>query len=366
MVDQGNAAQATTAQMDSVADANAKAAAKIKNAFTDLGIQSQTALDDLAASAKRNFEIIKEAANAGQASQADVKRGFDAYAQAARAAVKDSETWKQVQVESQLALAQAALRSSDSLTAAGIAGADAGNKITQGGRAAAGAWDGVAGSATGAANAERDLASASGQVQDAIDHVRSSVDGLTISYGASTQAFADALSQQNQYAGEQELFAEGVNRVFAQQKEQQDQLNQRIDALKKQNAQYDETGKRLEQLRKQYTFLGDAQLKALLDEQDKLAQNTKAREDAAKREQQAASSNKPVTGTNAAASAVTPAAAIGGGRNEIVVTVRAEPTGGKSGNALSLSDQQLKQLAEQVGAILMQQLHLGRSISTGG
>jgi len=359
LVDQSTAATTAAVQMDEVAKANAESAAKIKNAFTDLGIQSQTALDDLAASAKRNFEIIREAANAGQASQADVKRGFDAYAQAARAAVKDSEAWKQVQVESQLALAQSALRANDSLTAAGAAGADAGDKIARGGERAASAWDGAAAGADHAADSERNLASASADVQDAIDHQKSSVDGLTISYGASTQAFADALQAQNFFANSPELFAQGVNRVFAQQQEQQKQLDQHIESLKKQNSQYDETGKRLDQLRKQYTFLGDAQLKALIDEQDKLAQNTKTREDAAKREKEQLASNQRAAAPAGPATPVGGATTAVGASNELIVTLRSERGTKGSGDLLTISDADI----ERIAALIMNKLQLGRSIS---
>lgn len=108
-----------------------QAAAPLADAFSQLGIKSQAELQRAAAAAKDAFDQIVDGMRRGQAAQEDVIRGFEAYAQAARAAVDDSSEATKQQLEVQLQAQAAALGLSEKLQQAGEAGKAAGEKTAE-------------------------------------------------------------------------------------------------------------------------------------------------------------------------------------------------------------------------------------------
>ncbi len=108
-----------------------QAAAPLADAFSQLGIKSQAELQRAAAAAKDAFDQIVDGMRRGQTAQEDVIRAFEAYAQAARAAVDDSSEATKQQLELQLQAQAAALGLSEKLQQAGEAGKQTGEKTAE-------------------------------------------------------------------------------------------------------------------------------------------------------------------------------------------------------------------------------------------
>ena len=349
----------------------------LADSFGRLGIKSQSSLEAARDAAKDAFDQIVQGARDGIASQEDVQRAFDAYAETVRAAAKDSESWKQSTVEAQLATQAASLNLRDNLVKTGAAGADAGGRIARGARQASGALDQAASSADHAADSAGNLADNSGRVESAFRRQKSASDGLNASLGEGSIRFGQALMAANKYAGvSQEMFANSVNRTVGEQQKQSRAVQEQIAAIKAQNAEYDETEQRLQGLRQTYSFLGDDQLKALLDEQTKLDENIKRRDEAAKRQQEQqdqanASTERAIDLNNqlntqdtaAAARDRTPAPVeppvSRSSTNELIVTLQVRTTGVSSGEGLKLSSRDLDQVADAI----VRRLGLAQTVS---
>lgn len=108
-----------------------QAAVPLADAFAQLGIRSQAELQRAAEAAKDAFDQIVDGMRRGQAAQEDAIRGFEAYAQAARAAVDDSSEGAKQQLEIQLQAQAAALGLSEKLQQAGEAGKKAGEDTAE-------------------------------------------------------------------------------------------------------------------------------------------------------------------------------------------------------------------------------------------
>jgi len=107
--------------------------------FAKLGIQSQESLNAARDSAKAAFESIQRGASQGKASIEDVRRAFRAYSDAAQAAVADSDSWRQAQVQSQLQVQGQILQTGQNFRGMGAAGQTAMQQVEGGalaGRAA--------------------------------------------------------------------------------------------------------------------------------------------------------------------------------------------------------------------------------------
>lgn len=97
----------------SLSDAAAKAAedigVRLRQAFKDLNLESQASLNTAATKAADALKVVIDAARQGKAAQEDVRRAFDAWAEAARKAAADSDEAGKKAVEAQIKAQQAAL-----------------------------------------------------------------------------------------------------------------------------------------------------------------------------------------------------------------------------------------------------------------
>lgn len=104
------------------------AVSPLADQFKLLGIKTQAELIAVRDNAQQAFQAIVDGARNGTAAQEDVIRAFRVYADAARAAAADSNSFTKQQVESNLAILASTLNITDAVTKAGTAGKDAGDK----------------------------------------------------------------------------------------------------------------------------------------------------------------------------------------------------------------------------------------------
>lgn len=235
-------------------------AERIAKAFADMGLASQRDLNRAAATAKENFEIIRQAAAAGGATAEDVRRAFARYAEAARAAVADSDESARARVEAELAVLDAIVNVNAALDDQAEAGKKAAQAVSQvaSGTLKAGA------AAQGAAK-------------------------KTETFRASLRSMSDeaiqALLSLNKYAGSK-LWAQMWNRQMAQIDAQYEAIARVNDELDAQLARMDPLADKLEKLKGQYEFVDDATRLALAQKQQQVEDEVDRRREEAKRERQ--------------------------------------------------------------------------------
>lgn len=394
--DLGAAMQAAGQQGKVGFDATARALAAVENrvralktavdpladSFATLGIQSQRALDDAAASAKSAFDAIVRGAREGKASVTDVRAAFLSYARAQMDAVANADEWKKQSVASALQVQAATLDVSDSLGLAGLSGIDAGDKIGHGAHLAA--------------EALHSAASAAGEVADATDQAADSATryaetasraaGSTASGWASaaahtvavlsglSKAFTDDLAALNQFAGTPRVWADRWNETVAEWRRQTAAADEMLANINKQNGAYDEMSQRVERLRQQYKYLNDDQLSALAQAQQTLEANQKRAAEEAKRkaddaraaaEQQNQANtdrwNKEL-GLDPNGMPMASQAPAGHDKLELALTLKKEPTG-PGAMPIDLPAAQLQQLANLLAPLVVRQLMLARTRS---
>jgi TP901 family phage tail tape measure protein len=351
------AAAGASSALDQVASDSDEAASRLKAAFADLGLQSQSELEKMSDSAKRNFDIIVEAARRGTASQTDVKRAFEAYAEAARKSVADSEAWRKAQVEAQLSVARSAVVLRDNLDEAGAIGERAGQRIAAGADEAAGSLSHVSDESRRAADENERLADASERASRSFDDQADSVEHVTAALGDGSKAFHEALNAANQYAlTSQTLFANSVNRTVEQRDAQLAAINREVSGLQQQNAQFDETSQHLDELRAKYRFLSDEQLLGLANERKRLEENIRRRDEAVRRQAEAQQRDDAPASTRQVNADTASAQPLRGKRDELAITIKAE--GGKGGESV-ISDEVIDHIIE----VILARLRHGQSIS---
>lgn len=147
-------------------------------------MQSQDSLQRAAAAAKKNFGLIREAVADGKATAEDARRALAAYAQAARAAVAESDSATRQRVDGELQVLEAIFDVNDGLDEMGVAGQKAGQRVAAGASEATAALGQTAGAASSAASAAQSTANGVNNLAEAGQAARA---GL---YGASQGAYA--------------------------------------------------------------------------------------------------------------------------------------------------------------------------------
>lgn len=263
---QGAAAQTTAEGTTAAASQMEQDAKRLELAFADLGIQSQVNLQRAAESAKRNFELIREAVGSGKATAEDARRALAAYAQAARAAVADSSSSAKTRTESELTVLEAIYKVNDGFASMSTAGRTAGDQVSQGADQASRALSDMAENADKAAGSVGDTGNAAGALQQ----VDTAAQTLTFNLGELSQQYMDAWREMNKYAvaGSPQLhwWANLTNKLT----EQREELAKLSAAYTQQLGQYDETAQRRDELRKQYSLVSDNELNAIIQQEQQI------------------------------------------------------------------------------------------------
>ncbi|WP_447940098.1 phage tail tape measure protein [Pseudoxanthomonas mexicana] len=285
-MDQQGAAAARTADASSAAADQASAdAARLKQAFADLGIESQANLQRAAESARKNFDRIREAVGAGKATAEDARRALAAYAQAARAAVSDSTDGSRARVENEIAVQEAILGVNRSLADMGAAGKQAGQQVAGGASQAATALDQTAAAAQRAAQAQEGAGAAATGLASEASGASKAADGLTFSLGelsaAGWEALRSALATQDPLAN--------FGRFARDLSEQQRAWESLRESTDKAAKSLDEYGDRRKELQRQYSFISDAQIDAQIQAEDRIQ---KSKEERIQRDRQAAEAQR--------------------------------------------------------------------------
>lgn len=283
---QGKAATATAEATTAAADKAAEDAARLKNAFADLGIQSQESLERAAESARRNFELIRKAVAAGTATAADARRAFAVYAQAARAAVADSNDSARQRVEAELSVMDAIVNGSRALDDMGERGAVAGASVAGGAQAAKVALDDLAASAASASGAVGSVGSSTAGASGEMKKGEKAAQGMAFSIGQVGDAFHETWMQMSRsmQAGSSPLLAlaELLKRLNADRKA----LKAYSDELDSVAKSYDELAERREELQNKYSFAGKDEIEAVLQKEKAIDDARKARAEAYRQEQE--------------------------------------------------------------------------------
>lgn len=288
--------------------------------FGQLGIKSKAELDAAADAAYSAFEAIREGASRGEAAIDDVRAAFSKYADAARAAVANSDAYAQAEVEAKLRVLDSIYNVNTGLEEMGRKGQEAGAGIVSGAKGAEAALGDVSGAAaTAAGNLQKVAASASTAGANA-----SLAGSKTGEFKAQLTDLADSLVEAyfaaNRYVNtiDSGIWSETVNRITHAHREQAAALAEVNEQLDAQLAKQTPLAKAMEGLKAQYPYLEEAQLRATAEKQARLEeQKVRAREEAqrlrdeARRERDQAAADAlnnaaaPATGNGPVQSAVT-------------------------------------------------------------
>lgn len=353
-------AAAGTAQAAGQIESSAE---RLKKAFSDMGIASQRDLSRAAESARKNFDLIRDAVSAGEATAEDARRAFVAYAAAARAAVADSDVNARARVEAELAVKAAVLDTTGALNLMGESGARAGSEIEGGAHRAAGALGGLSSAASAAAANTARVGEESWAAGKQAEQAAGGVQTMTHAFTAMSDAAYAAIRAQNKYANNSEVWARSVSAVGEEWRRQSEQIEKANAALDAQLAKFDPLAAKVESLQLQYEYVNEAQLRQLAEKQQRLEQEQARLQQERKQAQEELSrANQDAQATSAQpagpARAAGGAAAVGGAP----IVIRLETGGGSSGGP-GLSRADLDRLAQEITALVLRELGTSASVS---
>lgn len=274
---------ASVALANKLSELAQKSLPELSDAFEQLGITSQAALDKTAAQSRLAFDAIIEGARKGEASVVDVRRAFESYARAQLAAVEGAEAWRQAEVRAALAVQADTIGATDALQRLGIAGEQAGKQAAAGMDETAAAAQRVSTSATSAAGSLQQVASAAREASAAeaeagkqaaatasqIEDLDAAYRNRSISLGETSERFRAIYEELFQLyavgrtAGLLDVygrkFADLTNEMIRQRGAAAD-LSQE---LRNQIAEYENIGLNPDDLRYRFPLLSEAELIAL-------------------------------------------------------------------------------------------------------
>lgn len=330
----------------------------LNDEFGRLGIQSQASLNAARDAAKDAFEAIRRGASQGRASIEDVRRAFAAYANTSRAAVADSDLWKQKQVDQQLAMQGALLATNKELDRQGEKGGAAMRTIKEGADQATASLAGVTAEAAAAANNLEATGGAAKTAGSDLGGAAVAAQGFSLQMGEVSAKTWELLSQIGGPNGLQQ-FADIWNGLYDQRedlkayKEEQAQILKGMDDL---------TGKRKE-LAARFNLVGASELEELVQIENQIETKLAERDRAAK---QALDDRLRATKEAAAAQAAADAKRVGGGSASEPEVVRIEwtsPSRSVAASASAADREQAERLADLVAPLVLQKIARSRSVS---
>ncbi|WP_211219128.1 phage tail tape measure protein [Luteimonas mephitis] len=363
----GQAAAATGAAAATKAAAGdmQTSAERVKQAFADLGITSQAELNRASESAKRNFEIIRRAVSDGEATVEDARRAFLRYAQAARAAVADSDASAKGRVDAELSVQAAVLQVTDALGTMGEAGRGAGEQVAAGADKAASSLNSASAAAGQAAANTQKMGEATGEAGAQAGKAAKQVDQVSYSMSGLSEAATRAYASLNSWAGTSawdDLFNNVTHRI-QEQKKALDELNGSLDA---QLAHLDPLAGELEALRREYDYLDDATLRGTAERIQRLRDEAKRQQEEADRAREQAESQVREAREAEANTRVEPARALD---TPAVSKVEVEfklPGKNLFASASAAEIEYAERIADLVAPRVLQMIERSRSVSIRG
>lgn len=232
------------------------------------------------------------------------KTFVDALAERARAADRELATLNKRVADMKGQIADAAGTSTQNLDAMGEAGQRAGGEIAQGAEQASAALRNTANEAGDVADAAADMANQNEATAATLVVVTGAATDLSAALGDVSEAFRQAAEAQT---GRRASGGGKESSIFAELRQQREELAEQLRLLKDQNAEYDELERRVRNLRGQYEFLGDDSLRALAQEQQRLEENQRRAQEERQRAQESAAAGK-----SSGSAAGQPARTVGG------------------------------------------------------
>lgn len=329
--------------------------------FARLGIQSQQSLNAARDSAKAAFEAIQRGASQGKASIEDVRRAFDAYASAARAAVADSDEWKRKQVDSQLEVQGSVLQTGQHMKGLGASGQTAMQQVQSGAQAGTQAM-GQLTQKTAEAGGEMDgLGKSAERSGQQLQKAGQAAQGMAFSIGEVSEA---ALSAMRNLSGPNPLqqFANALNKVTSQRK-QLAEYKKELEGLA--NAQDEFSSAAASRLEGQYDYLGKQEIAEVAALEAQVARK-RAEEDRAAAE--AMAERRRSIEAAAEAQAKLDAERIGErGKNEQVLVIDWKaPSKEIVAGATAAEQQQAERIANMVAPLVLRKVQQSRSVSVRG
>ncbi|HDS0948658.1 TPA: phage tail length tape measure family protein [Stenotrophomonas maltophilia] len=329
--------------------------------FAKLGIQSQESLNAARDSAKVAFESIQRGASQGKASIEDVRRAFRAYSDAAQAAVADSDSWRQAQVQSQLQVQGQILQTGQNFKGMGNAGQVAMDQVQGGalaGRAAIIRMTQGVSEAKGEVGALGDRAEKTGSQ---FDKAGKAAQSMAFGIGEISEAAKDAMHNLGNVNPLQN-FANALNRLSGQRK-QLAELRQELEETGKAQDGFLESAR--EDLKHRFDFIGEGELNEVAQLQAGIARQ-RAEQDAAALK--AAQDRLKAVQAEAEAQAQTDRARIGGGAGKEEVLVIDWRTPSKEVMAAATAEE--KQFAERIVGLVapavLRKVEQSRAVSVRG
>ena len=328
--------------------------------FQRLGIQSQQSLNAARDSAWEAFETIRKGAANGKASVEDVRRAFRAYADTAKAAVADSDSWRREQVQSQLDVQGAIYDTSEAMADLGKKGESAMGRVEQGAQKVTGALREVKQASEDAGSGVERVAESAAAAGSSFSSASSAAGGFSLNMGEVSERTRELLSQMSGPNGLQQ-FANVWNALF----EQRQDLAKYTEEQKKLLDGMEEISGKRKELAQRFDLVGSSELDAIVQLESQIESKRLEKERAAK---QAAEERRRAALAEAEAQAKADAARIQAGDNkEQVLTIDWKaPSKEVVAGATAAEMQQAERIAGLVAPIVLRRIERSRAVSVRG
>lgn len=357
-------AQSATGAGRATATAAAEAergAARLKQAFADMGIESQENLKRAADAARANFQLIRQAIARGEATAEDGRRAFQRYAEALRASVDASDASARARVEAEIAVQDQIVGSTRAIEDMAVRGEAANQRVSNSALATAQAYGAVTSSASTAATATSGLGSSAGAAGGAMQKSKKSADGMKFALMEMSDAAIESLTSLNKHASFQTIWATKWNRTMADIGAQADEVRKVTAAIDEQIASMDPLTKRVDQLAQKYQFVDRENIETLAQKQLQLEERVKSRQEEVARLRKEADD-----AARAAAEQRQQAGEVSDLTKPVHDTITIEmipPSDVKTSNASPEQAAYLNELANMLFPMLIQRLQRGQSMS---
>lgn len=324
--------------------------------FGRLGIQSQASLNAARDSAKEAFDAIRNGAAQGKASVEDVRRAFRAYADAAKAAAADSDSWQQAQVQSQLDVMGAIYQTGDAYEKMGESGRAAMAKVE---RAALDGRAAVIDLGNSAAQASADVDGLGNAASDAgskVQEASTATAGFSLNLGSLSEKAREAITSAKGLAE----FATVWNGLAQQRRE----LAKYTEELERSTKATDGLDQKRQELASRFDLLGEGDFEKVLQLEGQIAQQQAQRDQASR---QAAEDRRKAVQAELEAQERADQARVGktGGTETLVIDWRA-PKREVVAAESAAEREQAERLASLVAPMVLNRIARSRSVSIKG
>lgn len=324
--------------------------------FGRLGIQSQASLNAARDSAKEAFDAIRNGAAQGKASVEDVRRAFRAYADTAKAAAADSDSWQQAQVQSQLDVMGAIYQTGDAYEKMGESGRAAMAKVERG------ALDGRAavidlGNSAAQASADVDgLGNAASDAGSKVQEASNATAGFSLNLGEMSAKAREAITSAKGLSE----FATVWNGLAQQRRE----LAEYTKELERSTKATDGLDQQRQALASRFDLLGEGEFEKALQLEGQIAQQQAQRDQASR---QAAEERRKAAESELEAQERANAARVGTARGTetLIIDWRA-PKREVVAAESAAEREQAERLASLVAPMVLDRIARSRSVSIKG